>query len=76
MTESSGSCHFIYEHTDFPEGMTIAGWRAQRAAERRELQLAARQARRRRRAQAMRRWLGPLRAPIHWPRLGGREVHG
>jgi hypothetical protein len=72
----SRSYDFVYEHIDIPEGMTIREWRAHRAAERRKLQLAARQDRRRRRAQALRRWLGALHAPVHRPRLRGRAVHG
>ena len=38
---------FAYEHTDIPPGLTIAQWRTQRAAERRELQERRRAGRRR-----------------------------
>lgn len=62
---------FVYVHTDIPEGMTIAEWRAHQAAERQAARAARRRHAVRRRAWAVARaWLV---GPRH--QLGAR-THG
>jgi hypothetical protein len=76
MTGRGNSYNFVYVHTEIPEGMTIREWRAQRAAERAAMRVAADRERRRRRVETTRRWLTALGLPVLAPRLGRREVHG
>ena len=75
MTDAGGPHHFIYVHTDIPEGMTIREWRAQRAAERAATQASQREQRQRRRTATVLRWLAVLPAMVR-PWLHHREAHG
>jgi hypothetical protein len=62
MNDRPGAHDFDYVHTDIPEGMRIADWRARRAADRVSARRAKCGARRRRRRRLLLRWLA-------WPHV-------
>jgi hypothetical protein len=76
MTEPGSRYDFVYVHTDIPEGMTIREWREQRAVERQAMFTAARERRRERRVEAIRRWLAAAPLAVRRPRFSRHEASG
>jgi hypothetical protein len=76
MNDARGWHEFNYVHTDIPDGIRIAEWRTQRAAERMAARMTARAARRCRRRRWLLRWIRPWRVPTPRPLVRGRPAHG
>jgi hypothetical protein len=74
MSERPGAHDFDYVHTDIPEGMLIADWRARRAADRISARRAGCAARRRRRRRLLLRWLAWPRVPMPQAPFGGHAA--